>query len=309
MARRPGRRTRPKSPPSPFPPTPKQARLRRLLREHPGYRRLVQCLDRFRLQALLRFRGLPKPARDAIGQAVQETGRRDPRLATASMRNQVDTIRRRVPLDAMRNEKARVWAARPRTEPTPSLFFLLVAWEIMQRDNTQAGHTATVRALVQDIARRRRLSVGEVFQWSYVPRPVIELLPIRLSEDRDRQVDARSVRRLRQLQRGNRPIPPELTALGLEPIDAASTGALVERPGLGQAFSEVNPASDMGGTLFRPLLTLLLRHADRELRPHADSWQRVCIDASGLIHARYPDLWKDNPELVRRRFPPDYPAN
>lgn len=268
--------------PEPIPAIPDEPALRALLGEHPAYRLLVAYLERFPVEAAVHLRQLVPTMREAMAGRLKAIGdqRAGPGLALTRMRV------------APAGQRGRSSAPRPRS--------LVLAWVLMALENVAAAKNPAVRRMVEAILRGpRALAEEDLIGWSYVPRQVIELLDVRVGETKERRAQANTVRRLRQLQARELPKDEDLPAL--EPIDRRQEAHWWAQLGLDKVSSRAT-AQRFWLDVLRPLIDRLLKHTDCDSSPREGSWRRACVEASQLVNARYPDLWPDRPELLRKRY-------
>jgi len=158
----------------------------------------------------------------------------------------------------------------------PSLTLLTVGWLLMDEDNRNARSNAAIRAFVQTIASVWGVSAQDIFLLSYVPGRVLSLLEVRLS-----QLEERKHSRALHLRPPREQERDWWESLGL---DKAS-------PSLQR--------QEVWSHIFPRLINALLGGSAAATEP---SKARACRDASRLVHLRYPTLWPDKPEVVRKKF-------
>jgi len=229
----------------------------------PGYRLLVMYLQRFPIET---------------GIAINNLG--------SAERKAIQPFQYRTPPHTVPPPSRRM--------PQPKASTLALAWLLMERDNKRVVQPAGVLAAVKEVAQAWQRNPKDLLRWSFVPRRVAELLPVREANLADRQIDARRVRALRQRQARDLPIPPELH--GLEPTSRANERQWWGALGLDKNSSKLT-RQRLWTLIFTPLVNYLLG------KDHSQkSYRKATRDASRLVNLRYPDLWPNAPELVRKRF-------
>lgn len=283
------------------PQLPDNSQLRALLVEHPVFRFLVSYCESFSLQTVAHFRGLPKAMREMIATAVRTD--QESRMSweyiqgfAARARHLVEAVRRQIPDNATPEERCQAWANASFTPPTPPMFARLVAWALMEQDNSRALQDPKVSSFVDDeLCPRWQISREDAIRWSYVPVEVAHpdhgLLPVMRSQTIERSERGPEVRRLRQLQKRDLPVHDEAT------VPRRQEKLWWKALGLNQNSPELT-RQQLWDEVFKPLVEALLppeKQKDASLR-------QACRDASRLVHLRYPGLWPDRPESVRKRY-------
>jgi hypothetical protein len=254
-----------------LPAIPDEPTLRAQLVEHPGYSLLVHYLDRFRLEAAVCCRHLASPVAHALD---EWRGHVEHQKVGARVR--AEAVGEQPPL-------------RDQAAKQAHSFSLGLGWVLMTVDNLAAARQPQVCAAGSEIGRRHALTMKELLRWSFVPGAVIRLLDVRIGEIADRRIRAKEVRRYRRQQALGR--ESELPTLETSRDEARRWADL----GLDKRSSR-SSMQRFWVLVFKPLIDLFLGHGA--------SLHRACADASRLVQARYPDLWKDRPDRLRKRYPP-----
>jgi hypothetical protein len=231
---------------------PQESELRSRVRRIPGYRYLVLYLCRFPPSLLREFRNLPVPDQTQL----QEN------WASKSSRGAPP-----VPVSAKQRKKLSPWR--------PPRFTLAVAWILMDQDNNQARSNPAISDFIRVVTNRWGVSPQEILSLSYAPRPVLNLLRIRLS-----QIDERKQSRVLHQRQPGWQERRWWAGFGL---DKASSS--LQRQ---QIWHHIFP---------RMIRAMLRSATSRE-----SSWALACQDACRLVHLRYPKLWLDKPDVVRKIF-------
>jgi hypothetical protein len=246
---------------------PDEEALRDLWTATPGYQLLVTYLRWFQLELPGLVRRLPASDQEAIA-----------RIARARDRDREDKLLARQRAQEESNLE-RLLRPRRRYRPPsmePSLTLLTVGWLLMDRENGNARSNAAIRAFVQTIASFWGVPAQDIFLLSYVPRRVLGLLEVRLSQLEER-------RQSRALHRR----PPR-----------EQERDWWERLGFDKASSSLQ-RQEVWSRIFPRLINALRGDSAAALE---SSKARAYRDASTLIHLRYPTLWPDKPEVVRKKF-------
>ncbi|MCA9457859.1 MAG: hypothetical protein KC587_14435, partial [Nitrospira sp.] len=194
--------------------------------------------------------------------------------------------------------------------------WLLLAWSVQQGNQEQAIQNqalteiidVTFRSATPPTAQTMEKFRSMVLALSYVPQPLLDMaISIRttLSKDRKRE----SSNRRRQSQKTGTVQEPKAEMIR-EQIFFSQFGIDKMTPDLSRQV--------FWTWLFVPLVDFLLPYATRRKEDHWPSSETKPIDpteadspilpddvfqkASQLLHLRYPDLWKDQWQMVKLRF-------
>jgi hypothetical protein len=271
---------------------PREGALRALYAERPGYRLLVTYLTYFPLEAHINFGTLSASDQEAI-RAVQ----RDTPPPAPPRRWEPDP-ERPVDREDLRDAAGHVPRVFPyektgRRPGGPKAFTLALAWWLMENDNRQAARDPHVAKLLARLAKQRHCTPDMLLSLSYVPREVAGLLYLRASARTERQLQSRAVRRLRQIEARDLAVPPDLA--GLAPESRKQEIARWKTLGLDKESGSLSRQA-LWTDIFRGLMN---EFGAMEL---SKSGREAARDASRLVHVRYPNLWSDRPELVRKRY-------
>ena len=286
---------RPVLPPPPSREVPSDAALRTDFLELPGYKLLALYLEWFPVQLPILLRSLSELDQHCAWEAWKRD--RSERLSAQQKAVEIYSSmsvaeRARIPPETRRR--------RDRTAG-PSLTVLTTAWLLTERDNNQTRKTQPVMDFIEkSLCRQRGLSIDKVLRSSYVPRQILELADVYRFQQMDGKTLGNSIRKLRQLQIHDLPIPEDLDVL--DPVSREQERQRWKQLGLGRTLTQTS--QPFWTAFFPPLVDTLLEGT--QLDSLGGAWlashRAACRDASHVVHLRYPDLWPDKPDLVRRRY-------
>ena len=284
--------------PPPPPSIPTESELRTQYEHLPGYRLLVLYLGRFTPEAAIMFKNLSPAEQEAVRAFHPGFGGTPPKPPRRWEPDLDRPVQRR---DA-RGRTVVVYPYEKKRELKrggPPAFHLALAWVLMERENQVAARDRQVIPVLAELAREWNCAHETLLRLSYLPQRVLRLHDVFLQAVAERSEEANKVRRYRQLEARDQPLPEELLRLSL-------TSLRQERAwwkALGFDKESESLARQGIWTDFSAALINAVGSEDRDRASgRVQDLRRLSCRAWQIFHARYPELSLPGPELIRKRY-------